>query len=81
MAHGNTTGLLVSELYSQQYYVKSFHQSFFKLAIPGLFLYFHLFNTVDSKQINVRRLDLKHRPLLLDATALPTEPQPLPFYN
>ena len=48
----------------------------------SLFLYFRLFNTVDSKQMfNIsfcEWLDSNHRPLLLEATALPTEPQSLP---
>ena len=46
-------------------------------------LYFRLFNTVDSKQIRVRYkslpwLDSNRGPLATEATALPTEPQPLP---
>ena len=46
-----------------------------------LFHYFRLFNTVDSKQLFnkfCRWLDSNRRPLVLEATALPTEPQPLP---
>ena len=58
--------------------------SFFqKWAIPGLFfLYFRLFNTqltVNKCSINFSRLlDSNHGPMVLEATALPTEPQPLP---
>ena len=46
-----------------------------------LFLYFCLFNTVDSKQIHVGYKSLPmtgFEPLVSEATALPTEPQPLP---
>ena len=46
-----------------------------------LFLYFRLFNTVDSKQINVRYNNLSMTGFELvasEVTALPTEPQPLP---
>ena len=46
-----------------------------------LFLYFRLFNTVDSKMFNInfsQCRDSNCRPLDLEATALPTEPQPLP---
>ena len=53
-----------------------------KWAMPGLFLfYFRLFNTVDSKcSINFCRwLDSNRGPLELEATALPTAPQPLPL--
>ena len=50
-----------------------------------LFLHFHLFNTVDSKQIfNIKVcwwLYLNRRSLKLEASALPTEPQPLPKSN
>ena len=62
---------------------------FNKWAIPGLFfVYFRLFNTVASTQmfhIKVCRwLDSNRGPLVSEATALPTEPQPnliifLPF--
>ena len=62
---------------------------FLKWAISGLFfLYFRLFNTVDSKQMFntfCQWLDLNRGPLLLEVTALPTEPQPMPgryaFYS
>ena len=57
---------------------------FFKWAIHGLFLfYFRLFNTIQltinkcSMKI-CRCLDSNRGPLVLEATALPTEPQPLP---
>ena len=60
---------------------------FFKWAVPGLF--FSLFSsfqyTADSKQmfnkyINFCRwLDSSCRPLVSEATALPTESQPLPI--
>ena len=46
-----------------------------------LFLYFRLFNTVDSKMFNIvfyQLLDSNIGSLELGATALPTEPQPLP---
>ena len=46
-----------------------------KWAIPSLFfLYFHLFNTVDSLQMFnkfCQRLDSNRGPLVLEATALP----------
>ena len=47
-----------------------------------LFLYFRLFNTVDSKQMLDKAcwwLDSNCRSLVSEATALPTEPQPLPI--
>ena len=47
-----------------------------------LFLYFRLSNTVDSKQYSIQffqLLDSSLGPLELEATALPTEPQPLPI--
>ena len=46
-----------------------------------LFLYFRLFNTVDSKMFYINFCwwrDSNHGPLELEASALPTEPQPLP---
>ena len=49
-----------------------------------LFLYFRLVNTVDSKQIKcpiqkfAKWLDSKREPLVLEVTAPPTVPQPLP---
>ena len=51
-------------------------------AIPGLFfLYFRLFFTVDSKQMFYIKvcqwLDSNRRPLVSEATALPTELQPI----
>ena len=59
--------------------------SFFlkKWAIPGLcFINFRLFNTVGCKYmfyIKIRQwLDSNHGPLVLEATALPNESQPLP---
>ena len=72
-------------------------QTFFEMAFSPiftkmghsqhLFLYFCLFNTVDSKQmfyikvikVVCRWLDSNRRSLVWEATALPTEPQPLPF--
>ena len=45
------------------------------------FLYFRLFNTVESKQMFnkfCQWLVSNLRPLVFEATALPTEPQPLP---
>ena len=52
-----------------------------KMAIPGLFfLYFRLSNTVDIKMFITNYcpwLDSNCKPLELDVTALPTEPQPL----
>ena len=49
-----------------------------------LFIYFRLFNTADNKQTIVqykfcRWLESNRRPLISKATALPTEPQPLPL--
>ena len=55
---------------------------FFKWASFSLFLSFQ--HTVDSKQMfNIyinfcQLLDSNRGPLVLEATALPTEPQPLP---
>ena len=49
---------------------------------PASFLYFCLFNT-QLFNINVkpcRWLDLNCGPLVSEATALPTDPQPLPLY-
>ena len=50
-----------------------------------LFLYFRLFNTVDSKLIFYMNvlwwLDKYRGPLVLEATSLPNEPQPLPNYR
>ena len=50
-----------------------------------LFLYFRLFNTqltVNKCSINFCRwLDLNHGLMVLEVTALPTEPQPLPQIN
>ena len=64
---------------------KSFVIFFYKLAIPGLFfLYFRLFNIVDSKQMFnkfCQWLDSNRGPLVSEATALPTEPQPLPIFR
>ena len=51
-------------------------------AFSGLFfLYFRLFNTVDSTYKFCRWLDSNRGPLVSEATALPTAPQPLPNYN
>ena len=53
-------------------------------TIPGLFFYFRLFNTqLTANKCSIfinfcRWLDSNRRPLVLEATALPTEPQPLP---
>ena len=47
-----------------------------------LFLYFYLFNTVDSKMFNINFLPMtgfELQTLESEATALPTEPQPLPL--
>ena len=49
---------------------------------PLFSLYFRLFNNVDSKQYQYkicRWLDSNRRPLVSEATALPTEPQPRPL--
>ena len=58
----------------------SFNQQKFKL--PILSLYFILFNSVESKFMFHLKichwLDANCRPLVLEATALPTEPQPQP---
>ena len=62
-----------------------FINSFKKWAIPSLFFFISSFqNTVDSKQmfnLNInpcRWLDSNRGPPVLEATAQPTEPQPLP---
>ena len=49
-----------------------------------LFLYFNRFNTVDSKQMLIKDfqwMDSNHRSPVSEATALPTETQPLPYQN
>ena len=69
------------------YVLKNFY--FFKWAIPGLFFFiFCLFNTQlivynnGSILINFCRwLDSNRGPLVSEATALPTEPQPLPCFK
>ena len=70
------------------YQILTTHSGFFsnlKWAIPGLFfLYFFLFNTVDSKQMFnkfCQWLDSNRGPLVWEVTALPTKPQPLPFFS
>ena len=64
--------------------------SFFlkKWAIPGLFFfYFHLFNTIQltiNKKCSIkicRCLESNRGLLVSEATALPTEPQPLPYVD
>ena len=60
-----------------------------KVIVSGhsqsLLLYFQFFNTVDSTQkFNINFcwwMDLNCGPLVLEATALPTEPQPLPIVS
>ena len=56
---------------------------FFKCTISGLFFFIFVFSiqlTVNNVQYKVRRrLDSNCGPLVLEATALPTEPQPLPL--
>ena len=58
---------------------------FLKWTISGLFfLYLHLFNTVDSKEMFnkcCQWLDSNRGPLVLEVTTLPTEPQPLPLFS
>ena len=50
---------------------------FLNWAIPGLFfLYFRLFNTIDSTYKFCRWLDSNRGLLVLEVTTLPTEPQP-----
>ena len=48
----------------------------------GSFIYFRLFNAVDSRQtFNINFANdwiFNHRPLVLEVTSLPTEPQPMP---
>ena len=47
---------------------------------PASFYLFRHFNTIDRKQ--VKNVQFKFcRWLVLDATGLPTEPQPLPWYS
>ena len=56
--------------------------SFFKLGHSRpLFLHFRLFNTVDSTYKFCQWLDSNHEPLVLEATSLPTAPQPLPYLH
>ena len=56
---------------------------FKKWAIPGLFFFIFVFSIqmkVNNDQYKFRRwLDSNRGPLVLEATALPTEPQPLPL--
>ena len=55
---------------------------FLKWAIPSLFLFIFVFSIqfTGNRWYKVcRRLDLNWGPLVLEATALPTEPQPLPL--
>ena len=59
-----------------------------KWAIPGLFFfYFHLFNTIQltiNKKCSIkicRCLESNRGLLVSEATALPTEPQPLPYVD
>ena len=59
---------------------------FLKWAVRSrpLFLYFCIFNAVDISSTNVlykirRRLDLNYGSLVLEATSLATEPQPLHY--
>ena len=55
---------------------------FFKRAMPGLFFFIFVFSiqlTVNNVQYNCcRRQDLNRGSLVSEATAQPTEPQPLP---
>ena len=54
---------------------------FKKWAIPGLFFFIFVFSiqlTVNVQYIFCWWLDLNSRPLVMEATALPTEPPPLP---
>ena len=57
---------------------------FLKWAIPSLFLFIFVFSIqfTANRWYNVcQRLDLNWGPLVLEATALPYEPQPLPCFN
>ena len=61
----------------------SLMKSLFKWAIPGLFFIF-VFSTqlLMNNFTKFRRwLDSNCGPLVSEATALPTEPQPLPSYD
>ena len=69
---------------SSFYLISFFFLSLFKMGHSRpLFLYFHLISEVDSKQmfniIFCQWLDSNRRPLVLEATALPIEPQLLPL--
>ena len=60
---------------------KSLNDNSFLKNVPfpdSFILYFRLFNTVDRKY-NYRCPDSNHGSLVLEATALLTEPQPLPL--
>ena len=62
-------------------YLGNSSKHFFKWAIPGLFSLFSSFQYSWQLMFDIsfcRWLDSNCRPLELEATALPTEPQPLP---
>ena len=66
---------------SQNSYCKVFFKKKWPFPASYLYIYFRLFDIVDSKQMFnkiCRWLDSNHGPLVSEATALPTEPQPLP---
>ena len=65
---------------------KSSHVQLFKKNWPfqAFFLYFLLLNTIGNKQMFDKSLPMtgfEPRISVLEATALPTEPQPLPMCN
>ena len=62
------------------------HNFFYKNRQFPAYFYFRRFNTVDRKQMGLyikvcQLLDSNRGPLVLEATALPIEPQPLPYYS
>ena len=62
----------------------TFRNLFLKRAIPGLFFFIFIFSihlTVDIQYYFGRWLDSNRGPLVMEASDLPTEPQPLPFRN
>ena len=56
---------------------------FFKWAILGLFFFIFVFLTVISEHVHykVSPMTSNRGPLVLEATALPTEPQPPPYFS
>ena len=67
---------------TSSYRYKKYHKTIadiltlFKIELFLAFSFFRLFNTVGSI-LNFKWLDLNHQPLVSEATAPPTQPQPL----